>query len=151
MPISTKVKNKLMDAINTTLGSIGREPSTRPPRTKSNAAPTAWEYFVATHILAQAAARVKQAKEAAIAAGIIADEGYPAGTDELIYSGEQIGIHLTVAAPTKRIDPAKLCLFLAKRGVSQEDLTKAVEHATSQSKPAHRFKSFIQVSDVNGE
>lgn len=150
MALSSRLKNRLMDAINVAFGDVGATPDTRPPKTKDNRGPLAWEYFVADHLAKIAKARLAKAKAAAIKAGILFDhEKFPRkpGDNGLVFTGEQVGVFLTVKTPGKRIDTDKLYEALIARNVSERILNEAYEYAEYFTKPAHEFRPTLVVND----
>ena len=73
MPISSRVRIRLTDAINTMFGGIGSANGTKIPKSSDNKAPIAWEYWLSSHLLALAKGRFASARIEAIKAGIIFD------------------------------------------------------------------------------
>jgi hypothetical protein len=151
MALSTRIKNRLMDAINMSFANIGNQKPTLPPRSEENTAPIAWDYFVSCHLLALAKKRRDVAHANAIRAGIIFDHMKHPRTPEdtgMIYTGDQVGVYLVVRNPGKRVNIDKMEAWLLKTGVPQETLDVARMHATEESKPAHEFKVSLITSDT---
>jgi hypothetical protein len=151
MAMSSKVKARIIDTINTTLSSIGRDKTTKPAM-KSNTSPIAWEFFVVDHLKKMIAARAKEAQRAAITAGVIFDnEKFPkeSGTNETVYSDEFVSVHLTVNQSGTKVNTNKLLAYLAANKVDEALLQRAIDSATEATKPAHRFAPSLIVSDTN--
>jgi hypothetical protein len=154
MAMSSKVKARIIDTINTTLSSIGRDKTTKPAVMKGNTSPIAWEFFVVDHLKKMIAARAKEAQRAAITAGVIFDhEKFPkeAGANETIYNDEYVSIHLTVNQSGTKINTNKLLAYLAANKVDETLLQRAIDAATEETRPAHRFAPSLVVSDTNGK
>jgi len=155
MALSSRLKNKLLDAINNAFADIGTEAGTRPPRSKENTAPTAWEYFVSFHLAGLAKGRLDAAKKACIKAGILFDhERHPRmpGDNGLIFTGEQVGVFVTVKNSGTRLDTDKLYAILMAKGVSEDVLSEAYEEASYKTRPAHEFRPSLVVNDnANGK
>lgn len=147
MSLTARVKNKLIDDINTFFKTIGTTTSTRPAKVvKRNTAVIAWEFFIAKHLHTMASARRKKATEEAIAAGIIFDhEKHPRepGTDEIVYEDDYLSVFVTVSKPSVRINPDMLIKYLDTR-IDTKLLDAAVKHATFETRPAHEFKAVIR-------
>lgn len=151
MPLSSRVKNKVIDAVNQAFSSIGAEAHTRPPKTRDNLGPIAWEYFVSWHLLSRAKARLEGAKKQCIKAGIIFDhEKFPRepGEGGLIYSGEQVGVMLTVKSAGTRTDIDKFCAALKAKGVKEHIVDECRTEAEYSTRPAHEFRPTLVVSDT---
>ena len=155
MPLSSRVKNKLMDAINEAFKLVGAEPNTRPPKSKDNTAPIAWEYFVSYHLASLAKGRLESAKKQCIKAGILFDhEKFPRepGDNGLVYTGEQVGVMLTVKKAGERIDTDKLYEALQAAGVKTAVIDKAYAASKYSTRPAHEFRPTLVVNDTaNGK
>lgn len=152
MALTPRRRNELIDAINVAFKDIGNVAPTKPPRTKSNQGPAAWEYFVARHLEGLAAGRIKQAKREAISAGVIFDhEKQPRepGTNEMIYTGEQVGVWLEVREPGTRIDTVRLVEHLQSKKVAQKVIDEAVAYATVTNKPAHVFRVSLLTNEAD--
>lgn len=146
MAMNERKHNELMDAINVAFKSIGNVAPTKPPRSKDNHGPIAWELFVARHLEAISKARCNVAKREAIHAQIIPDtdkEPKKPGFNQMIYTGDQVGIWLEVREPGTRVDCVRLCAFLKERKVSQKVIDEAVAYATVENKPAHVFRTSL--------
>ena len=147
MTMTARLKNKLVDTINTTFSAIGVSPNTRPPKIpKSNTAPSAWELFIANHLYTMASARRKKAREQAILTGVLFDhekEPREPGTDEIVYEDEHVVVFLTVNNPSTRINPDMLLTYLVDK-VDASVLEAATKYATFQTRPAHEFKTVMR-------
>lgn len=141
MALSSRVKNRLMDAINTSFGNIGHASTMRMPRNESNKAPYAWEYFVSCHLASLANKRKDQAEKAAIRAGVLIDKErnpQPPGTREVIYN-DDVSILVEVRAPSERVDVDDMMEYLIKAGVKESVVYAAREKAVKLNRPAHVF------------
>ena len=147
MAILERVKNILVEEINSAFRTIGTGAPTRPPKVKkSNTGVIAWEYFIAKHLYTMASARRKRATEEAIAAGVIFDherEPHDVTTGEQIYQDECVTIMLTVSNSAPRVNPEKLVKYLEGK-VPEKVLKEAVDKATFYTRPAHEFKAMIR-------
>lgn len=155
MALTNRVRNQLMDQINSLFNVIGTTPATRPPMSAlsdrrqaatSNKAMVAWELFIANHLASMANARRKKARELAVEAGVIFDhEEYPEepGTNRTVYENDSLVITVSVNVPAKRIDGDKLLEYLSDH-VDSRLLEKAEKHATRVTRPAHEFRATIR-------
>lgn len=151
MALSSRLKNRLMDAINMSFANIGNQKPTLPPRSSENTASIAWDLFVSNHLLALAKKRKDVAHGNAVRAGIIFDhirQPRTPGDSGMIYTGDQVGVYLVVRSPGKRVNVDKYEAYLLHTGVSQETLDVARMHATEESKPAHEFKVSLITDDT---
>ena len=144
-----------MDALNRAFSDIGTDTLTKGPRSRENTGPTAWEYFVSYHLAGLAKARLDAAKKACVKAGILFDhEKFPRepGDSGLVFTGEHVGVMLTVKRPGERIDTDKLHLALQNRGVKESVIQEAYEEAKYYTRPAHEFRPTLVVNDnTNGK
>lgn len=150
MALSSRVRNKLVDAINVAFNSIGTTKPTLPPRSNENTALIAWDFFVADRLLAMAKKRKEYAHANAVRAGVIFDHmKYPRTPEDngMLYVGEHVGIYLAVKSPGKRVDVDLMCELLEERGVSQDVIYAARDKATKESKPAHEFRVSLITDD----
>jgi hypothetical protein len=147
MTMTARLKNKLVDTINTTFSAIGVSPNTRPPKIpKSNTAPSAWELFIANHLYTMASARRKKAREQAILTGVLFDhekEPREPGTDEIVYEDEHVVVTLTVNNPATRINSEMLLTYLEGK-VDASILKAATNYATFQTRPAYEFRAIVR-------
>lgn len=146
MSLSSRVKNKIIDAMNTCFTSIGNGNGMKMPRSGNNLEPYAWELFVAKHVLRLAEKRKDDAEAACAKAGLINDKEKnpkPAGTREIIFTGNVVSISLEVRNASPRVSHTKMVDYLLEHGVKQEVLDEAVKAATSLSKPAHVFTPIL--------
>ena len=105
---------------------------------------------MANHVQTLAAARVKQAKLAAVKEGVLPnyeDEPLAPGSYKSLFDGEHVAIDLLVKSPSTSVDAKKLTDFLIGAGVDEALLNRAVTHASKQSRAAHVFSSRIKVED----
>lgn len=152
MSLTQRTRNRIIDAVNTAFNAIGTGES-RMPQTKKgdNTSPIAWEYFVAYFLNAQAGARLKAAKQAAIEVGIIFDhEASPRepGTNEPVFEGEHVTVWLQVKKGSKRVDAAKMATYLIAHGISEDVVDAATKYASSTSRPPHEFKPALVAADT---
>lgn len=150
MALTSKKRNEIIDAINVAFNDIGRTGATAQPRSKDNRAPIAWRLFIARHLEMLAAARLKVAKRDAIEAGVMFDPDKSPrapGTQELIYTGDQVGVWLEVRAPGTRVDADRMVQFLRDKKVAWKTIQEAVSYATVENKPAHVFKVSLVTSE----
>jgi hypothetical protein len=147
------VKNKLVDAMNTCFASIGHAAGMKMPKCESNAAPAAWEYFVAKHVLSLANKRKENAEKAAIEAGVLFDsEKTPHQPGrEMTFSGEIIAVALEVKKASERVNIGMFASILLARGVKQSIIDEARAAATTTSRPAHVFTPYLVTEEGNGK
>lgn len=144
--MTRRERNKLLTTINKKFSDLGKDM----PASTSNLSPTAWEYFIASHLSSLCSGRTKNAKTEAMKAGVLPDyEDNPLspGQYEALFNGEHIAIDLTVRQPSVSYDANKIQDYLLGAGVDQDLLTKAMQHASKVSRPAHVFSSRIKVED----
>lgn len=156
MPLSSRVKNKIIDAVNLTFSSIGATPDTRPAKTRDNAGPILWEYFIAWHLNTRAKSRLDSAKAECIKAGVMFDpEKHPREPSDggLITTGEYVGVFLTVKNPSTRINTDTLRNALLDAGVKEAVIDKAYAAAEYKTRPPHEFKPVLVINDnpTNGK
>jgi hypothetical protein len=156
MSLTTNVRNRIVDALNTAFNAIGVDVLTKMPKAKvrDNKAPIAWEYFVADHIEARARARLAAAKRAAIVAGVIFDhEKFPRepGTNEPIFNGEHVVVWLEVGNGATRVNASKMSEYLIAKGIDAKVVADAYEHASSRTRPPHSFKVSLVASETPGK
>ena len=146
MALSSRVKNKLVDAINTSFAALGNANGMRMPKSASNKEPAAWELWVSHHVLALANKRREQAEKEAILAGVIFDKDKnprSGGTREVLYSGDVVSVALEVRNGSTRVNPVAFQEYLRNHGVSAKLLKEAEEAATTTTKPAHVFSTML--------
>jgi len=154
MALSSRVKNKLIDTINTAFGNIGNVTGMKMPRSDANQAPHAWEYWIACHLASLANKRKERAEQAAVRAGVLIDkekDPHPAGTRDLIFNGDIVSIVLEVRKAAERVDPDEMIKQLIKLGVDEDMLLSVREAATKPSRPAHVFTAFLVTEEANGK
>jgi hypothetical protein len=153
MSLSSRAKNKLVDAINTCFASIGHAAGMKMPKCESNMAPAAWEYFVAKHVLSLANKRKENAEKAAIEAGVLFDsEKTPHQPGrEMTFSGEIIAVALEVKKASERVNIGMFASILLARGVKQSIIDEARAAATTTSRPAHVFTPYLVTEEGNGK
>lgn len=150
MTVTSRVRNRITDAINMAFSAVGVSADTCSPQSRDNKAPIAWEYFIAGHLTALASGRFKKAKADAIKAGILFDHDEhpkPTGMYEPLYDGEHIAIELEVKRPSQRVNASKMSEYLVAKGVSPKLLADATEFATSTNRAAHVFTAYIKSDD----
>lgn len=154
MPLTTQRANEMTAAINTAFEDIGQShgkerpaaPGTGMPKSKSNQEPTAWEYFVATHLARLAEARKRRAQAAAVKAGVLFDpekEPRPIGTNALVYAGDVVEIAVAVATPGTRLDQEGLVKDLEKAGLALPRINKIINANTLENRAPHKFSSTL--------
>ena len=151
MSLTQTVRNRLIDAINTTFDAIGVEGESKMPRkrngdTRLNSAPIAYEYFVSQYLATRARARAEAAKKRAIAADVIFDHiNHPRdeGTNEQIYTSDLVNVWVEVKRSSTSVDPDRMSNYLLGKGVSAKLLAEAYEHASSKRRPPHEFKASL--------
>ena len=144
MALSSRVKNRLMDALNTGFDEIGKAIG-KMPRSTSNLAPYAWDYFVACHLASRATKRKEQAEAAAVKAGVLIDKEknpQPEGFRDIVYY-DDVGITLEVRRASPRVDTDKLIDYLKAAGVKQSILDEGLRLTTRMTKPAHVFTAYL--------
>ena len=154
MSLSSRVKNKIVDTINTTFASLGHANGMRMPKSDSNLEPLAWELYVAKHVLSLAEKRKDKAELEAAKAGLINDKEKnpkPAGTREIIYTGNVVSISVEVRNPSPRVNVTKVLEYLVAKKVDAKLLADAVEQATTYTKPAHVFTPILITNDAIGK
>lgn len=154
MAVTTRLRNKITDGINTLFASIGTTKETKVPKlSKSNVAMIAWEYYVAKRLDTMASARRKEATKQAVEAGVIFDhEKHPreAGTTDKVYEDENILILVSVSSPSTSYNAQKLIAFLEASLDAQglELLEEAKRLAVTVRRPAHEFKPIVKTTDT---
>ena len=145
MSLSSRVKNKLVDTMNTCFASIGHATGMKMPKCESNLAPIAWEFFVAKHVLSLAEKRKENAQKAAIAAGVLFDQEKtprPPGR-EVAFNGEILSIVAEIKNPAKRVNTDKFVEFLIQAGVKHAVVDAAREAATTVNRSAVTFTPYL--------
>jgi hypothetical protein len=153
MSLSSRAKNKLVDAINTCFASIGYAAGMKMPKCESNLASIAWEYFVAKHVLSLANKRKDNAEKAAIEAGVLFDaEKNPHQPGrEVAFNGEIVVVAVEVKKPSERVNIIVFAQALAAQGVKQSVIDSARTAATTTSRPAHVFTPYLVTEEGNGK
>lgn len=155
MALSSRVKNKIVDVINTTFSSIGHANGMRMPKNEDNRAPLVWEYHIAKHVLRRAERWRKEAEAALVKAGILPDaETNPQAPGKYgnIYNDGVVSIDMEVRSPSNRVDTDKLVSYLSSKGVDGKLLYDAVEQATTIGRGAHVFTpNFVVEYDFNSK
>ena len=153
MSLSSRVKNKLMDTMNTCFASIGHATGMKMPKCESNLAPIAWEFFVAKHVLSLANKRKENAEKAAIAAGVLFDnEKKPHEPGRVVaFNGEVVSIMAEIKKPSQRVDIDVFVELLAKEGVKDTIIINARHGATKSSRAAVVFTPYLVTDEANGK
>ena len=154
MALSSRVKNKLIDGMNTSFAAIGHSAGMKMPKSENNNESAAWEFFVAQHLMSMATKRKDVAEKDAITAGVIIDkekEPKPEGTREVIYNGDVVSVALEVRTGGTRVAANVLIDYLESKGVSKKLLAEALAAATSKSRPAHVFTTMLITNDAIGK
>jgi predicted lipoprotein len=152
MALSSRVKNKLTDTVNTCFAKIGAVNGTKMPASGNNREPIAYELWLAHQLATLANKRKTRAEAEAVKAGIINDkekEPKPAGTREVLFNGDVVSVQLEVRQPTTRVDHEKLVDFLVNKGVNLKWLQEAVEHASTETRPAHVFSTMLITDNMS--
>lgn len=150
MPITSRLRNKLIDDMNTRVSAIASKMIGEPSERFSNAAPVAWEYFVSVLVAKRADARRKEAEKEAIKAGIIFDkEKHPElpGTNRIVYNDGLTVITLNVSSGSERVNVDEFIENLLEAGVKPSVIEECKEAATKEIRPAHRFSIDLNVVD----
>jgi hypothetical protein len=143
-------KNKLVDKVNTAFANIGKANGTKMPPSTNNSDSYAFDLWVAHQLVSLANKRKELAEKACIKAGIMLDkekDPRPEGTKEVLFNGENVAISLAVSNAATRVNPDKLIEELFKRGVDSHLLNDAIANASSKSRPAHVFSTYLLTND----
>jgi len=143
-------KNKLVDKVNTAFNGIGKTNGTKMPPSTNNSDSYAYDLWVAHQLVSLANKRKELAEKACIKAGIMLDkekDPRPEGTKEVLFNGDNVAISLAVSNAAMRINNEKLVAYLAEHGVPGGILDDAIAHATSKSRPAHVFSTYLLTND----
>ncbi len=151
MSLSSRVKNKIVDTINTTFASLGHANGMRMPKSQNNHEAVAWELWTAKHVLSLAEKRKDAAERAAAQAGVINDkerDPLPAGTRAICYHGDIVDVQVEVRNASKRVNVDVMADYLVGKGVKQSLVDAARSAATKETKPAHVFTPMLVTEDV---
>ena len=143
-------KNKLVDKVNTAFSNIGKVNGTKMPPSTNNSDSYAFDLWIAHQLVALANKRKELAEKACIKAGIMLDkekDPRPEGTKEVLFTGDNVAISLAVSNAAMRINNEKLLAYLAEHGVPGGILDEAIAHASSKSRPAHVFSTYLLTND----
>ena len=143
-------KNKLVDKVNTAFSNIGKANGTKMPPSTNNSDSYAFDLWIAHQLVALANKRKELAEKACIKAGIMLDkekDPRPEGTKEVLFSGDNVAISLAVSNAAMRINNEKLVAYLAEHGVPGSILDEAIASASSKSRPAHVFSTYLLTND----
>ena len=121
----------------TAFDKIGKSNGSSPPESADNRASIAYEYYVADFLASAADKRKKEAKVAAINAGIEAVDPKP-GDNKIVYENEHMTITARTASPASRIDASKLRTELIKLHGSDE-ADKIIRAATVENKASTSY------------
>lgn len=135
MALSSRVKNKIVDTINTTFAGIGNANGMRMPKSDGNQEPLAWEMLIAQHLARIADKRKLKAEAEAAKAGLIPDkerDPQPPGK-RFTYKGNTTDILMEVRNPSRRVKAELLIDYLVAHGVKQELIDAATVAATTYS------------------
>lgn len=142
MSLSSRVKNKIVDAMNTTFKSIGNANGMRMPKSGNNQEPLAWEFAVAKHLVTLANKRKDDAETACVEAGMIPNKltnPQPPGKYGMVFVGEVAGITLEVRNSSPRIDARAMTEYLIAHGVKRALIEEAIKETSKTTRPAHVF------------
>jgi len=147
-------KNKLVDKVNTAFANIGKSNGTKMPPSTNNADSYAYDLWVSHQLVSLANKRKELAEKACIKAGIMLDkekDPRPEGTKEVLFSGDNVAISLNVSGAATRINTDKLLAYLDTHlmeiGAPPDLLPDAVKFASSKSRPAHVFSTYLLTND----
>jgi len=143
-------KNKLVDKVNTAFANIGKVNGTKMPPSTNNSDSYAYDLWVAHQLVALANKRKELAEKACIKAGIMLDkekDPRPEGTKEVLFNGDNVAISLAVSNAATRVDVNKVVSYLIEKGVSIGLLDAAIANASSKSRPAHVFSTYLLTND----
>lgn len=150
MALSSRMKNKIVDTMNTVFASIGNANGMRMPKSEDNRESLAWDFHIAKHVLSLAEKRKARAEEALVKAGILPDKEknpLPAGTREIVFTGDSVSLMVEVRNAGPRVNAEKLLEYLRDHGVKQALLDEAAEQATTYPRPPHMFSAMWVTSD----
>jgi hypothetical protein len=148
--LSSHEKNKLVDAVNTAFKKIGMSNGTKMPTSTNNQDTYAYDLWVSQQLVALANKRKLEAEKKAILAGVIFDkekDPKPEGTKELLFHGDNVSVSVSVNAASNRVDVDKLLAYLEDIGIESIVLDAARARATTKSRPAHVFSTFLLTKD----
>ena len=143
-------KNKLVDKVNTAFANIGKANGTKMPPSTNNSDSYAYDLWVAHQLVALANKRKELAEKACIKAGIMLDkekDPRPEGTKEVLFNGDNVAISLAVSNAATRVDVNKVVSYLIEKGVSIGIIDCAIANASSKSRPAHVFSTYLLTND----
>ena len=147
MAMTSVQANKLTNAINSAFGKIGDSNGTKLPKTESNTDPIAYEYHVASQLDRIAKKRKENAEKACIKEGVMFDSTeHPrkAGTNETVYTGDNVVISVSVNNATDRLDTKMFIAELIEGGVDRALITRAEEVSTKKTRAPHKFTSTLR-------
>jgi beta-phosphoglucomutase-like phosphatase (HAD superfamily) len=148
--LSSSDKNKLVDKVNTAFTNIGKSNGTKMPPSTSNTDSYAYDYWVAQQLASLANKRKEQAEKAAVKAGVLLDKEknpQPEGNKQVVYHGDNVAISLAVSNAAERVNVDKFIEALAEAGISDHVVMAAKDKATSKSRPAHVFTTYLLTND----
>ena len=148
--LSSSERNKLTDAVNTKFAAIGKANGTKMPASTSNTDSYAYDLWVAQQLVALANKRKEHAEKEAIKAGVLLDKEknpQPEGSKQVVYHGDNVAISLAVSNAATRVDVNKVVNYLIEKGVSIGIIDCAIAHASSKSRPAHVFSTYLLTND----
>ena len=154
MPLSSRVKNKLMDNINMMFDDIGYLSGTRMPKSSRNNEPAAWKLFIAHHLVSRANKLKDQAEAEAIKDGVIFDKQKnprPEGTREVVYNGDIVKVLVEVRKASERVDVSLFVDALHLAGVKNEVIDRCLGQSTRTTRPAHVFTTILTTEEANGK
>ena len=147
MSLTSRVKNRVMDAINVAFTGIGRDKETRIPKSTSNIDPIMYEMYVANHLRTLANKRKELAEQAAVEAGIIKDwlkSPYPDGYKDIVAKGDSVWLHLTVTARKPKVDYKSVVEDLVvNKAISMDLRNRLVDKHTTPSASQHTFTPML--------
>src|SRR5436190_7283082 len=148
--LSSSERNKLTDAVNTKFAAIGKANGTRMPASTSNTDSYAYDLWVAQQLVALANKRKEHAEKEAIKAGVLLDKEknpQPEGSKQVVYHGDNVAISLAVSNAATRVNVDKVLTYLEGCGISADLLADAKHNASSKSRPAHVFSTYLLTND----
>lgn len=146
MSLSSRMKNRLIDAINVAFAGIGHSAGMNMPKSTSNHAPIVWEYAVAKHLTSLAKKREDKAKQACIEAGVLISKDEP-GKYGIIYGGDVVCIDLEVRSAGRRLKQDDFKAYLQGKGVKKAVIDEAYEAASWQPELPHVYTTHWVTND----
>jgi len=148
--LSSSERNKLVDKVNTAFNGIGKANGTKMPQSTNNLDTYAYDLWVAHQLVALANKRKLLAEKQAVLSGVMIDkekDPRPEGTNDVLFTGDNVSVTLKVSNAANRVDSTVFFNYLADKGVPHELLIAALNEASTKSRPAHVFTTFLLTND----